>query len=244
MKTATTTHRIIHRANERGHTAIGWLDSRHSFSFGSFHDPQRMGFGALRVLNDDRIDGGSGFPPHPHRDMEIVSVVLRGGLAHRDSAGHSGTIHRGEVQFMSAGTGVVHSEFNASETEPGEFLQIWIKPRERGLAPVYAQKSTGWHEAPTGQWTQIAAEDGAQGALDIRQRARLAIVRLSAGQPFSWSLADGQGAYLFVIDGELEADGEPLAGRDALAVAGQLEVTGKAQTAATLLVIEVPMLAG
>src|SRR4051794_21973586 len=133
--------RTVYARSERGSTDAGWLDSRHSFSFGDFYDPRRMGFRALRVLNDDRVTPGSGFPSHPHRDMEIVSWVLDGGLAHRDSTGPGSTIRPGDIQRMSAGSGIVHSEFNASKTEPVHFLQIWLVPKIRGIPPGYEQKT-------------------------------------------------------------------------------------------------------
>src|SRR5690349_14470910 len=162
----------IRSAAERGQSRLGWLDSRHTFSFGNYHDPAHMGFGALRVINEDRVQPGRGFGAHSHRDMEIISYVLEGGLRHQDSIGTGSVIRPGDVQRMSAGRGVTHSEFNASEQEPVHFLQIWLIPNQRGLAPSYEQK-TFTAEGKAGKLELVAAPDGSGGSLTLHCDARL-----------------------------------------------------------------------
>ena len=159
---------IIRRSEERGTANFGWLDSKHSFSFGGYYDPRHMGFGPLRVINEDRVAPGGGFPTHPHRDMEIISYVLDGALAHRDSTGTSSVIRPGDVQRMSAGTGVRHSEYNASETEPVHFLQIWIIPERQGLKPSYEQKYFPAAEK-RGKLRLVGSQDGRDGSVTIHQ---------------------------------------------------------------------------
>src|SRR5258708_3617228 len=162
----------IRRSDERGLADHGWLKSFHTFSFADYHDPSQMGFGPLRVINEDRVQPGKGFGTHGHRDMEIISYVLEGGLAHRDSMGNGSVIRPGDVQRMSAGTGVTHSEYNASEGEPVHFLQIWIEPSERGIAPSYEEKR--FDEASRrGQWRLIASADGRAGSVRIHQDANV-----------------------------------------------------------------------
>src|SRR5215475_8114003 len=158
----------IRPAGERGKTQTGWLDSRHTFSFGDYHDPQNMGFSHLRVINEDRVRPGAGFPTHSHRDMEIITYVLEGALAHKDSTGTSSVIRVGDVQRMSAGTRISHSEYNASQTEPVHFLQIWIVPNEIGLQPGYEQRSLNL-EKNSSKWVLIAARDGREGAVKVHQ---------------------------------------------------------------------------
>lgn len=180
---------IVERPSDaRGHARHGgWLDSRHTFSFGQYYDPQWMGFGPLRVINEDRVAGGGGFAPHGHANMEIVSLVLDGALAHRDSTGGGGTIGPGELQLMSAGRGVQHSEYNASATEPVHFLQIWIQPDRVNTAPGYAQRAPREDDA-AGGWATLLSPDGADGSLAIRQDARLLQVRLQPGRQASTRL--------------------------------------------------------
>jgi len=178
----------IRRSEERGQTDWGWLDSRHTFSFGEYHDPNHMGFRALRVINDDRVKGGAGFGTHGHRDMEILSYVLEGALAHKDSMGTGSVIRPGEIQMMRAGTGVTHSEFNQSKTEPVHFLQTWIIPDTRGLAPAYDQRPVN-QDAARHSFTALATKDGRDGSLRIQQDVDLLLALIEAGERRSFSLA-------------------------------------------------------
>jgi redox-sensitive bicupin YhaK (pirin superfamily) len=213
----------IRRSDDRGHAQHGWLDSFHSFSFADYHDPEHMGFGALRVINEDRVQPGRGFGSHGHRDMEIISYVLAGGLAHKDSMGNGSVIRPGDVQRMSAGTGVVHSEFNASDRDPVHFLQIWIEPARRGIVPGYEEKRFD-PESKRGRLRLIASPDGADGSVTIHQDARLYAALLDGAEGLAHSLDEGRRAYVHVVRGELEVNGERLAGGDALKLAGVKEV--------------------
>ena len=210
----------VRRSEERGHFDHGWLDTRHTFSFADYRDPRHMGFRALRVVNEDRVQPGQGFGTHPHRDMEIVTYVLEGGLAHRDSMGHGSTIHPGDVQRMSAGTGVTHSEFNASRTEPVHFLQIWILPDRTGLAPSYEQRRFP-EEERRGRLRLVASPDGADGSVTVHQDARLYAALLAPGEAVTHSFMPGRHAWVQVVRGEVEAAGERLAAGDGAAVSGE-----------------------
>lgn len=207
----------IRRAAERGHANHGWLDSHHTFSFAGYYDPRQMGFGHLRVINEDRVAPGRGFGAHPHRDMEIISYVIDGGLAHRDSMGSGAVLRPGEVQVMSAGTGVVHAEFNASQTEPVHFLQIWILPARRGAAPRYDQKAFDWAER-TDRFRPIVSGDGRDGSLVIGQDAVIESALLKPGAQITRTLGPGRMAWIHVATGAIELDGTPLAAGDAAAV--------------------------
>ncbi|NVK40284.1 MAG: pirin family protein [Oceanospirillaceae bacterium] len=199
----------IRHSDERGRGYHGWLDSRHSFSFAGYYDPRHLGHSALRVINDDRVAPGAGFDAHGHRDMEIISLVLEGALEHRDSAGNVQRLPAGEFQLMSAGSGIRHSEYNASKREPVRFLQIWIEPDRAGGEPGYQQKR--FDTVPG--LTLVASPDGADGSLRIRQDARLYQLRLDPGQSLSRGLETGRRQYLHLIDGELRLNGcELLAG--------------------------------
>ena len=201
--------RTVHRATDRMHSRHGWLDSRHTFSFAEHYDPRRMGFRALRVLNDDRVEPGRGFGIHPHQDMEIVSYVLEGALTHRDSMGTGSTIRPGDVQRMSAGTGVLHSEFNASQAEPVHFLQIWLLPGRRGLAPSYEQKSFPAAERQ-GRLRLVASSDGREGSLVVHQDVALYTTLLGASEQVAHALAPGRHAFVHVARGRVRLDGEEL----------------------------------
>ena len=225
----------ILRAGDRGHFDHGWLDTHHTFSFGDYHDPRRMGFRALRVVNEDRVRAGEGFGTHGHRDMEILTYVLEGALAHRDSMGNGSVIVPGDVQYMSAGTGVRHSEFNASKTDPVHFYQIWILPDEEGAAPRYAQKRFD-RAAKEGKLTLVASPSGEDGSLAIRQDARVYAAVARPGETLTASLAPGRHLWVQTLSGRLRVGGEELGPGDGLAVSGEtrLELTGADQGAELL----------
>jgi redox-sensitive bicupin YhaK (pirin superfamily) len=226
----------LHRpAAARGRTAIDWLDSRHTFSFGDYHDPAWMGFRGLRVINDDIIQPGSGFGTHPHRDMEIVTWVLSGALKHQDSTGGGGIVRPGDVQGMSAGGGIWHSEFNASEREPVRLLQIWIQPRRRGTTPRYGQASVPL-AARRRRWAAVAGPDGA--ALRLGADAAVLDALLEPGQRLPYALAPGRHAWLQVATGRVEADGLALAEGDGLAVSDEAGLAVTAATAAEVLLFD------
>ena len=203
----------IRRSGERRHFDHGWLDTRHTFSFGDYHDPAHMGFRALRVINEDRVQPGKGFPTHGHRDMEIVTYVVAGALEHRDSLGTGSIIRPGEVQRMSAGTGITHSEFNASPTEPLHFLQIWILPERTGLRPGYEQKAFPASER-TGGLRLVASRNGADGSVTVHQDVRLYLTTLGAGVRAEHALAPGRHAWLQVVSGALDANEQELEAGD------------------------------
>jgi redox-sensitive bicupin YhaK (pirin superfamily) len=227
---------VIRKASERGHTDIGWLDSRHTFSFGDYHDPAAMGFRVMRVLNDDRVTAGAGFPTHAHRDMEIVSYVLDGALEHRDSLGTGSIIRPGDVQRMTAGTGIRHSEFNASKTAPVRFLQIWILPERGGLAPGYEQKTFA-PEASRGRLKLVAARDGRDGAVTLHQDTDLYVATLDEGVETRHPLRVGRFAWVQVARGALSVNGERLAEGDgaALGDVDTVTLTGSAAGSEALL---------
>ena len=206
---------IVRKAAERGHADHGWLDTWHTFSFSDYYDPRFMGFRVLRVINEDTVAPDRGFPTHGHRDMEIISYVLEGGLQHRDSLGTGSVIRPGDVQRMSAGTGVRHSEFNASETEPVHFLQIWIEPAAAGITPGYEQK-TFTDADKRGRLRLVASPDGADGSVTIHQDARLSIGTFDDGQTATYTLAPGRHSWIHVARGAAEIDGLELATGDAI----------------------------
>jgi quercetin 2,3-dioxygenase len=214
---------IIRPAGERGHAEHGWLDSRHTFSFADYYDPAHMGFRALRVINEDRVAPGQGFGRHAHRDMEIVTYVLDGALEHKDSLGTGSVIRPGDVQRMSAGTGVAHSEFNASKSEPVHFLQIWLLPRERGLPPGYEQRSFPPAERE-GRLRVVASPDGREGSVTIHSDASVYGTLLSDGQSVELPLAPGRHAWVHVARGQARVAGQTLGAGDAAAVSEEAAV--------------------
>lgn len=220
----------IRRADERGHADHGWLDSRHTFSFADYYDPAHMGFRALRVINEDRVAPGQGFPRHSHREMEIVSYVLDGALAHRDSTGTGSTIRPGDVQRMSAGTGIAHSEFNASQSQPVHFLQIWLLPDQRGIAPSYEQK-TFTSEEKSGQLRVVASPDAREGSVTLHTDATLYAGLFGAGQSARHELAPGRHAFVHVARGSARVNGRDLFAGDAVALSNEraVEVEGRAE---------------
>ena len=218
----------IRRAEDRGPSKTGWLDSKHTFSFGHYQDPAQMGFGPLRVINEDRVIPGAGFDTHAHRDMEIISYVLEGALEHKDSIGTGSVIRPGEVQRMSAGTGVRHSEFNASETDPVHFLQIWILPEREGLTPSYEQKAFPEMEK-RGRLRLVGSRDGRDGSVIIHQDADLYAGHFDAGEGASFDLRPGRGAWVQVARGAISLNGEPLAAGDGAAIkdVDTIEIEGR-----------------
>ena len=223
----STTHpHIIRRANERGHSNHGWLDSHHTFSFADYYDPDWMGFRSLRVINDDRVAARGGFPTHPHRDMEIFSYVLSGTLAHKDSLGNQRELLPGQIQLMRAGSGIHHSEGNPSTTEEVHFLQIWITPATRALAPAYTEWTPPPDQTP-GAKTLVISPDGREGSAQIAQDATVHILKTSAATPITHTLAPGRGLWLHLIQGSAQAFGDTLHPGDAAATetAGEITIT-------------------
>lgn len=216
----------IRRADERGYADHGWLRSYHTFSFASYRDPKHMGFRALRVINEDRVDGGHGFGAHPHRDMEIISYVLEGEMEHKDNMGNGEVMRPGDVQRMSAGTGVLHSEFNHSKENGLHFLQIWIEPKELGIAPSYEQKPFPASERQ-GQWRLVASQEGREGSVNLNQDVNLYAGSFDAGQGMVTPAT--RYAWLHVVKGSVEVNGEPLSTGDAAAFqpGDAISVTGK-----------------
>lgn len=229
----------IRRANERGVAEFDWLNSRHSFSFGHYYDPAHMGFGPLRVINEDRVVPGEGFPTHGHRDMEIISYVLEGALEHRDSIGTGSVIRPGDVQRMSAGTGISHSEYNHSSTEPVHFLQIWIVPAARGLRPGYEQRNFPRDERH-GRLRLIASPDGSDGSVTVHQDVRLYSTLLDGDQRAELALAAGRNVWVQVARGEVTVNGKRLAVGDGAAIDGESSVVLDGARAAEVLVFDLP----
>lgn len=216
----------IRKSQDRGHADHGWLDSFHSFSFAGYHDPAHMGFGNLRVINEDRVAGGAGFGTHGHKDMEIISYVLSGELAHRDSMGNVETIPPGDVQRMSAGRGVMHSEFNHKAEETTHFLQIWLLPNERGIAPGYEQKHFDAADK-RGRLRLVASPDGADGSVTVHADARLFAGLFDGAETATLALDPARKGYVHLVRGALEVNGRPLAAGDAVLIEGEsaLELT-------------------
>jgi redox-sensitive bicupin YhaK (pirin superfamily) len=215
----------IRKAGERGHANHGWLDTYHTFSFADYYDPEHMGYRTLRVLNEDRVAPGGGFGTHGHRDMEIITYVLEGALAHQDSMGNRGVIRPGEVQRMSAGTGVLHSEMNASDQEGVHFLQIWIVPERRAITPGYEQKRIDFGDG----LRLIAAPEGSDDGVKIHQDARLYGARLEGGRAIEHEFAPGRHGWLQIARGEVEMNGQMLSAGDGAAISDEplVKVSGK-----------------
>ena len=230
---------IIRRAEDRGHVDFGWLNSHHSFSFGHYFDPNHMGFGPLRVINDDRVAPAGGFPTHPHRDMEIISYVLEGGLEHRDSLGTGSVIRPGDVQRMTAGTGIRHSEFNASRTEPVHFLQIWIIPAQNGIEPGYEERNFPAEEK-RGKLRLVVSPDGAEGSVVIHQDARLYAGLFDGDEAATLAIAPGRRAYVHVARGAISVNGQVLGAGDAAKLEAVEAITLAQGSGAEVLVFDLP----
>ncbi len=229
----------IRKAQDRGVTRLAWLDSRHTFSFGEYYDPKETGFSMLRVINEDRVAPGGGFPSHGHRDMEIVTYVLEGALEHRDNLGNHSVIPAGDVQRMTAGTGIVHSEFNHSQTQAVHFLQIWILPSRSGLEPGYEQETLD-KNPPRGQLRLVAAPDVLKGALKINQNARMYIGTFDAGQSAAAHLDRGRRAYFHVVRGKITLGGVELGEGDGARVSDEGRVDLSAADQAEVLFFDLP----
>ncbi len=228
---------IVRKSADRGHFNHGWLDTFHSFSFADYHDPNHMGFRHLRVINEDRVAPGQGFGTHPHRDMEILTYVLEGALEHKDSMGNGSIIRPGDVQRMTAGTGVTHSEFNPSEQEPVHLLQIWILPERRNLPPGYEQKTLS-PEQWVGGLRLVASRDGRKESVTVHQNVALYAGRLAPGQKVTQPFADGRFAWVQVARGTVTANGEPLRAGDGAALAGEAALALEAGDPAEVLVFD------
>lgn len=229
----------IRRSEDRGHADHGWLDSHHTFSFSNYHDPDHMGFRSLRVINEDQVAPGRGFGAHAHRDMEIISYVLKGALAHKDSMGHQEVLGPNEVQRMSAGTGVVHSEFNASKTEPVHFLQIWIEPATTGMPSSYEQFKFDPQEKK-GKLKLIASAEGGEGVTTIHQDAKVFVSEVDSKDEIAYLLATTRHAWLHVIQGNVAVNGTLLKSGDAAAFTDEkeLQIKGSDEQAAEILLFD------
>ena len=233
---------IFYKADSRGHANHGWLDTKHTFSFANYYNPERMNFGLLRVVNDDTVAPGMGFGTHPHDNMEIVSIPTFGDLEHKDSMGHTQVIKFGEVQAMSAGTGITHSEYNANNDKAVEFFQIWVFPRQEGLKPRYAQKEFDYNEKRN-DFTLIVSPDSAEGSLEVYQDVWFNIGNFDKDSSKSYEIKkDGNGVFAMVVDGQFEINGTVLNKRDAIGIweTGSIDVKSLSKNG-QLLLIDVPM---
>jgi len=227
----------LRRSNERGHANHGWLDAHHSFSFADYYDPQHMGFGTLRVLNDDRISAGMGFGTHGHKDMEIITYVLEGELAHKDSMGNGSVIRPGDVQRMSAGSGVMHSEFNHSQDSTTHLLQIWIEPKVRGIAPGYEEKRFP-SDQKRGRLCLIASSDGQDGSVMLHQDIKLYAGLFDGDESASLNIPNGHKIYVHVARGEISVNGKTLGEGDALKAVNEKQITLNSGAGAEVLVFD------
>jgi len=226
----------IRKANERGHASHGWLDTYHTFSFADYYDPQWVGFRSLRVINDDLVMPGMGFGTHPHRDMEIITYILSGALEHKDSLGNGRVIRAGEVQYMAAGTGVQHSEFNPASDEPVHLLQVWIQPDRKGVTPRYAERSL--KDAAAGTLHLVTSKTGRDGSIAIHQDADLWLAKLDAANRVIHNLAPGRHAWIHVAEGQVSFNGETLRGGDAVAVSEETALELSATLPAQVLLFD------
>jgi redox-sensitive bicupin YhaK (pirin superfamily) len=229
----------IRKSADRGHFDHAWLNTYHSFSFADYYDPAQMGFRALRVINEDRIAPGGGFGMHGHRDMEIVTYVISGALAHKDSLGHGAVLRPGELQHMTAGRGIRHSEFNPSESEPVHLYQIWLLPRQPGLEPSYAQKAFD-AAGRDNRWQLVASPDGADGSLTIQQDASIYLATLQPGGRLDFALNEGRYAWLQVLRGAIAVEETPLSAGDAAAAASQARLTIQSNAPTELMLFDLP----
>jgi quercetin 2,3-dioxygenase len=227
----------VRKAEARGITKLDWLDSRHTFSFADYYDPEHMGFHQLRVINEDRVQPGQGFPPHTHRDMEIITYVAEGALEHKDSLGNGSIVRPGEVQRMSAGRGITHSEFNPSRTEPVHFLQIWILPEELGLSPSYEQKKIDL-SAARGQFRLIASRHSAQGAVNMHQDAEISVAVLENGHKLLHRLGSRRSAWVQLVRGGVTLNGLALLAGDGAAIDGERELKMEAEQNSEILLFD------
>jgi redox-sensitive bicupin YhaK (pirin superfamily) len=228
----------LRKSNERGHANHGWLDSQHTFSFADYYDPRNMGFGALRVINDDRIKGGGGFPTHGHRDMEIITYVIAGALEHKDTLGTAEVLRPGEVQRMSAGSGIRHSEYNPSPTEPLHLLQIWILPEKEGIKPRYGQKKFDF--AGQKDFTLVASKTGRQGSLDVNQDANIYVGHWKSGQQSELKIGSDRRAWIQMVKGQLHVDDQILNEGDGLGVTEKDILKFQAKSDSEFLVFDLP----
>ena len=226
----------IRKSEERGHVNHGWLDSHFTFSFADYYDPEHMGFRTLRVINDDVVAPGQGFGMHPHRDMEIVTYILSGAIEHKDSMGNGRVIRPGEVQYMAAGTGVTHSEFNPSSTEPAHLLQIWMLPDKKGMKPNYAERS--FVKAETGKWHLAVSKAGRDGSIAINQDADLLFAKLNPGEKLNYSFKPNRHGWLHVAEGEIELDKLKLKSGDAVAFSDEKGFSLTAKPATQVLLFD------
>ncbi len=233
----TTTGSIVRKADDRGQTKTDWLESRHTFSFGDYLDPNYTNFGPLRVINDDTVSPAGGFATHGHKDMEIITIVLEGQLAHKDSLGNGSIIKPGEVQTMSAGTGILHSEFNPSPSDEVHFLQVWIQPNKKAVEPSYEQKTFSL-DAAKNTWQLLASPDGADSSIAIVQDAKLFQTYLPAGEPLTYEIAQDRQVWIHVIEGPLEANGQALNNGDGFGLPDTGAVNLKANEASHLLLFD------
>lgn len=227
----------IRKSNDRGHADHGWLNSYHTFSFANYYDPDHVQFRSLRVINEDRVAPGSGFPTHPHRDMEIISYVISGALAHKDSLGNVETIGRHGVQRFSAGTGIAHSEFNPSQNEAAHFLQIWLYPEQQGLTPSYEQKVFD-PEAQRGEWVKLASRDATDGSVKIHQDAEIYTTVLAADEQRTYELGRDRYAWLQIVKGDITIEGHTLSAGDGAAVSDTAVLTIEALSEAEVVLFD------